>query len=244
MEWRDSGIVLAARRHGETSAVVSLLTERHGRHAGLVRGGMGRRARGVYQPGNEVAAHWRARLADHLGHFTCELVRARAGPLLDQPLPLAALAAACAVVEAALPERHPYPALHAGLLSLLDALADDERWPEAYARWELALLGELGFGLDLTACAASGVTENLIYVSPRSGRAVSGEAGARYRDRLLPLPPFVRDGGTAAAGSEEVAAGLKLTGWFLSRHVFADHGGRTPAARDRFVERLGRASGR
>ena len=156
MEWSDSGIVLSARRHGEHAAVVSLLTAHHGRHAGLVHGARGRRGRGLYQPGNTLAARWQARLPEHLGRYTCELVRARAGVLLDDPPRLAALAAVCALSDATLPERHPYPRVYTAALRLLDAIEAGERWAETVVRWELALLGELGFGLDLSACAADG----------------------------------------------------------------------------------------
>lgn len=238
MEWRDTGIVLAARRHGENAAVVSLLTERHGRHAGLARGARGRRGRGLYQAGNTLSARWRARLAEHLGHYACELVRARAGLLLDDPPRLAALAAVCALAESALPERHPYPRVYAALGRLLDALEATERWAEEVVRWELALLGELGFGLDLSACAATGATEGLAYVSPRSGRAVSRGAGAPYADRLLPLPRFLRGPDAAAGSAADIADGLRLTGRFLDKHVFRGQGGRMPAARARLIERL------
>ena len=238
MEWSDTGIVLAARRHGENAAVVSLLTERHGRHAGLARGARGRRGRGLYQAGNTLSARWRARLAEHLGHYVCELVRARAGLLLDDPPRLAALAAVCALAESALPERHPYPRVYAALGRLLDALEATERWAEEVVRWELALLGELGFGLNLSTCAATGATEGLAYVSPRSGRAVSRGAGAPYADRLLPLPRFLRGPDTAAGGAADIADGLRLTGRFLDKHVFRGQGGRMPAARARLIERL------
>ena len=190
MEWSDTGIVLSARRHGESAAVVSLLTEHHGRHAGLVQGARGRRGRGLYEPGNTLAARWQARLAEHLGRYTCELVRAQSSVLLDDPPRLAALAAVCALTEATLAERHPYPQVYRALGHLLDALEANERWAETVVRWELVLLGELGFGLDLSACAATGAVEGLAYVSPRSGRAVSREAGAPYVEKLLPLPPF------------------------------------------------------
>ena len=238
MEWSDSGIVLSARRHGENAAVVSLLTEQHGRHAGLVHGARGRRARGLYQPGNTLAARWQARLAEHLGRYTCELVRARAALLLDDAPRLAALAAVCALAEATLPERHPYPQVHGALECLLDTLEAGGRWAETVVRWELALLAELGFGLDLTACAATGETEGLVYVSPRSGRAVSRAAGAAYAEKLLPLPPFLTQSEGAAAGTADIVAGLGLTGWFLEKHVFAGQGGRMPRARERFIDRL------
>ena len=240
MEWSDTGIVLSARRHGENAAVVSLLTEHHGRHAGLVHGARGRRGRGLYQPGNTLTARWQARLAEHLGRYTCELVRARASLLLDEPARLAALAAVCALTEATLPERHPYPQVYGALGHLLDALEASERWAETVVRWELVLLRELGFGLDLTSCAATGAVEDLAYVSPRSGRAVSREAAAPYRDKLLRLPPFLarpEDDATSAA-TADIVAGLRLTGWFLEKHVFAEQGGRMPPARERFIDRL------
>jgi DNA repair protein RecO (recombination protein O) len=184
MQWRDDGIVLAVRKHGETGAVVSLLTRAHGRHAGLVRGGAGRRQRGVLQAGNEVHAEWRARLAEHLGSYTVELTRARAAELLALPAPLAGLSAACAVLEATLPEREPHAPLYDALAVLLDALAASEAWPAVYVRFELGLLQELGFGLDLQACAMTGATEGLAYVSPRSGRAVTAEAAAPWKEKL------------------------------------------------------------
>ena len=238
MEWSDTGIVLSARRHGENAAVVSLLTEHRGRHAGLVHGARGRRARGLYQPGNTLAARWQARLPEHLGRYTCELERARASVLLDDPPRLAALAALCALTEATLPERHPYPQVYGDTLRLLDALEAGERWAEAVVRWELALLAELGFGLDLSACAATGEVEGLVYVSPRSGRAVSREAGAPYAGKLLALPPFLAGVEDGPASADDIVAGLRLTGWFLEKHVFAGQGGRMPSARERFIDRL------
>ena len=239
MEWSDTGIVLSARRHGENAAVVSLLTEHHGRHAGLVHGARGRRARGLYQAGNALTARWQARLAEHLGRYTCELVRARASLVLDDPPRLAALAAVCALVEATLPERLPYPQVYGATGRLLDTLEASERWAEAVVHWELALLAELGFGLDLSACAATGSVDDLAYVSPRSGRAVSQEAAEPYADKLIPLPPFLlRPEDDAAPTAADIVAGLRLTGWFFEKHVFGGQGGRMPAARERFIDRL------
>ena len=239
MEWSDTGIVLSARRHGESAAVVSLLTERHGRYAGLVQGARGRRGRGLYQPGNTLAARWQARLPEHLGRYTCELVRAQSSMLLDDAPRLAALAAVCALADATLPERHPYPQVFEALRHLLDALEAGGQWAETLVRWELALLGELGFGLDLAACAATGAAHDLAYVSPRSGRAVSREAGAAYAEKLLPLPLFLAGAeGDVAADAADIVAGLRLTGWFLEKHVFAGQGGRMPQARERFIDRL------
>ncbi len=238
MEWNDQGIVLSARRHGETSAIVTLLTLANGVHSGLVRGGASAKASGALQPGNKVSATWRARLAEHLGAYKCELTRAFAAPLLDDPPRLAALSSACAVAEAALPERHPYPAIYEGLSRLLEALEGDA-WPALYVRWELALLGDVGFGLDLASCAATGRNDQLAYVSPNSGRAVSLSAGEPYKKSLLPLPSFLLEEGKAG-DPKEVADGLKLTGHFLNRHVFAQKDRAEPPARSRLVQRLAR----
>ncbi|MGB0555519.1 MAG: DNA repair protein RecO, partial [Alphaproteobacteria bacterium] len=171
MDWQDDGIVLSLRKHGESSVVVHLLTREHGRHSGLVRGGNSKKQRGVLQPGNEVHANWRARLEEHLGNFSVELLDGHTGRVLSDPSRLAAMSSACALLDICLPEREPYPNLFASLKALL-LVFPDEGWQGAYVAWELSLLTELGFGLDLSACAATGVTENLIYVSPKSGRAV------------------------------------------------------------------------
>ncbi len=245
MNWAEDGIVLSARKHGESAAVVQLLTRDHGRHAGLVRGGAGRRARGVLQPGNRVAARWQARLAAHLGTYVCELTRSHAAELLDDPLRLAGLSAACAMAEASLPEREPHGAVYEGFLALLQAMATPD-WPRIYVRWELGLLAELGYGLDLSSCAATGANDELAYVSPKSGRAVSLSAGEPYREKLLPLPRFLAVPRAPAAGdlaagdlaAGDVAKGLRLTGYFLERHVFAPLGRGLPAARRRLAERL------
>lgn len=240
MQWSDEGIVISARKHGETSVIVTLLTRDHGRHAGLVRGGAGRRARGVYQPGNIVAAEWQARLAEHLGNYRCELVRAYAAELLDEKLPLLALESASALIDAALPEREPHGELFARHRALLEALTAP-LWEAVYVRWELDLLAELGFGLDLAACAVTGISDELAYVSPRTGRAVSAAAAEPYRDRLLPLPPFLTEEGGGAFTAEDIRAGLELTGYFLSGHAFAASDRRVPPARQRLLDGLARA---
>jgi len=235
MEWTDQGIVLSNRPHGDAAALAVLLTREHGRHAGLVHGGRSSRQRGHLEPGTLVSARWRARLNEHLGTFTLEAVRGYAAGLLDDPLRLAALTAACALVEAALPEREPHPALFDGLLALLDLLDTAPAWPEAYVRWEVGLLGELGFGLDLDRCAVTGSNDYLAFVSPRTGRAVSAAVGEPFRDRLLPLPGFLI--GRGFGGREEVSEGLHLTAFFLERHVL---NAPLPPARVRLAERLGR----
>jgi len=235
MEWHDDGIVLAARKHGESSAIVTLLTRHHGRHLGLVRGGAGRRKRGLFQPGNMVRATWRARLAEHLGSFTCEMTEAVAAPLMDDRLRLAALSAACAVADVALPEREAHGPVYEGLGVLLGAL-NQESWPSVYVKWELGLLQELGFGLDFSCCAATGTTENLTFVSPKTGRAVSEEAAAPFRKALLSLPPFLLETGRTGA-ADDIFQGLKLTGFFLDRHVFVQNrSGQAPNARRRLLD--------
>jgi DNA repair protein RecO (recombination protein O) len=235
MDWTDDGILLSLRRHGETAAVASVLTREHGRHAGLVHGGSGKAARAALQTGNRLSLSWKARLADHLGSFSWDLAEASGSLWLHDPLPLAGLSAACALCDMCLPERQPHRATFDGLAAVIGALGQAD-WPSLYVRWELGLLAELGFGLDLSACAASGATVGLAYVSPRSGRAVSEQAGAPYRDRLLVLPAFLKDGSVGDRAA--VLDGLGLTGHFLDRHVLAPHGKRLPPARSRLVERL------
>jgi DNA repair protein RecO (recombination protein O) len=238
MNWTDDGIVLSARKHGETSLIVTLLTAVHGAHSGLVRGGAGKRARGIYEAGNFVTADWRARLEDHLGAYICELTSPNAAPVLGDALKLAGLSSACAVTERALPEREPMPEIFASLHALIEALEDDN-WISRYVAWELDLLTQLGFGLDLTACAATGTSDNLVYVSPKSGQAVSEDAGRPYHDRMLPLPKFLKSLELQEdVRAEELVKGLELTGYFLDRHAFIHHKTGAPSARTRLVDRV------
>jgi DNA repair protein RecO (recombination protein O) len=240
MEWIDEAIVLSSRPHGESASVVSLLTKEQGRWAGLAAGGQGQSAQALLQPGNHVKARWRARLPEHLGHYTCDLLKAQAAAWLDDPEILAIIASACAVTEASLPERQPMPGVYAGLCALLE-INDADLWGPAYVKWELGLLRALGYGLDLSQCAANGNADNLAYVSPRTGRAVSLEAGAPYHEKLFPLPAFLLGGGWEAG---DIKRGLDLTAHFLSRHVFAyPHSrhliaqpGDLPLARQRLAE--------
>jgi DNA repair protein RecO (recombination protein O) len=241
MQWDDEAIVLAARPHGETSLIVTLLTRTLGRRAGLVRGARRARGRGVYEIGTRVEAHWNARLAEHLGMLRLELVRGCAAELMDDPARLACLAAASAMAEATLPEGEAAPGCYAGLLGLTETLVADRRWAEAYVAWELALLAELGFGLDLTSCAATGATTGLGFVSPKSNQAVSHDAGVPYRDRLLVLPRFLLDP-AVEPGPVDIADGLRLTGFFLERNVFAPFDRQMPAARSRFVDRMAQSA--
>jgi DNA repair protein RecO (recombination protein O) len=241
MEWIDEGIVLSARAHGENAAVATLLTAARGRHAGLVPGGQGSRARPILQPGNRVNAKWRARVTDQLGNYTFELVGAQAALWLDQPEIVAIISSACAVTEAALPERQPLPGIYAGLATLL-SLPDADLWAPVYIKYEMNLLQALGYGLDLTQCASGGGADNLAYVSPRTGRAVSREAGLPYHDKLFPLPGFLL--GLGAWNAAEILQGLDMTGHFLSRHIFVNphsrrlipQDGDLPLARQRLAD--------
>lgn len=189
MDWSDEGIILSVRTHGESGAVAELFTRQHGRHLGLVHGGRSRKLRPVLQIGNHVDTVWKARLADHLGHYTLELRQGFAAQVMDDAAALAAMTS-IAALSRLLPERDPHPNLFEVTLFVLGFLNDPQVWPALVVRWEMVLLDELGFGLDLASCAATGKTADLSYVSPKSGRAVSAAAGEPYRDRLLALPPF------------------------------------------------------
>jgi DNA repair protein RecO (recombination protein O) len=240
MEFSDEAIVLSARRHGEANLVLSALTREHGRHMGLVKGGASRRQRPALEIGNRLKVVWHARLEEQLGAYTIEPLASVAGLLLDAPLKLAALASACAVADVALPEREPHADVFAATEALIAALTGEtQTWPADYVRWEVALLAALGFGLDLSRCAATGTTEDLVFVSPKSGRAVSAAAGAAYRERLLPLPRFLIDP-AAPAAPDDLLAGLRLTGFFLDRHAFQGEGAGAAATGDRRLEPRGR----
>ena len=238
MEWSDEAIVVSMRPHGETSAIVEALTREHGRHLGLVRGGASRKLRPALQPGNRLHLHWRARLSEHLGNFSAEIAKSRAGPLLERRDALAGLNAFSSVVNAALPEREPHaPVFEAGEI-LLDAIAEADfaHWAPLYIRWEAGLLDALGFGLDLARCAATGTTDDLIYVSPRTGRAVSAQAGKPYAERLLKLPAFLLSSQNASPDPDDIVAGLALTSHFLGSRVLEPHNRPLPAARMRLNE--------
>jgi DNA repair protein RecO (recombination protein O) len=238
MEWRDEGIVLSVRKHGETSAIAELLTAAHGRCLGHVRGGRSRRQRPVLQPGNIVQAVWRARLEEHLGHLTIEGLDLKAGAIMEVPFRLAGLATLAALAQL-LPEREPHRRIYDATRIVLDAIENDDIWPALMVRWELGLLEELGFGLDLSKCAATGSIEGLSHVSPKSGRAVSFAAGEPYRDRLLVLPAFLKTTG-AAAPAADIVDGFRLTGHFLARDVFGPRGIAAPEQRAWIIRELTR----
>lgn len=239
MQWSDEGVILSVKPHGETAAVTEIFTRSHGRHLGLVHGGRSRKSRPVLQIGNHVDATWKARLAEHLGNISVELRRGYAASALDDPLALAGLTSLCALMRL-LPERDPHPSLYEITLFVLGFLDDATVWPALLVRWELALLDELGFGLDLTSCAATGATTDLVFVSPKSGRAVSREAGEPFRDKLLALPGFLGRERQGAVTAADVGAGLTLTGHFLQTRVLLPRQETLPEARVRLAELLAR----
>ncbi|MBC7800473.1 MAG: DNA repair protein RecO [Gemmatimonadaceae bacterium] len=236
MEWEAPAVILAARGYNEGDALVTVMTETHGVHRGLARGGSSRAQASTWQAGNLVQARWVARLSDQLGSMTAELVHAGAALAMDDALSLAILSSACTVAEGALPEREPHPRVFGGLVQLIAVLA---RGPEALTdlvRWEGALLAELGYGLDLSACAVTGETVGLAFVSPKTGRAVSDVAAGVWRDRLLPLPPFLVGADTASAA--DWRDGLRLTGYFLGRDAFGHQHRPMPPARHMLYDRV------
>lgn len=238
MHWRDEGLLLNVRRHGENGAIIDVLTAEHGRHGGLVRGGAGLRLGTILQPGAQLSLEWSARLEDHLGTFKVEPVRSRAAPIMADRVRLAGLNSMSAMLLATLAEREADAGLYAATISLVDAMAaEDPYWPATYARWELDLLATLGFGLDLTRCAASGVRSDLAYVSPRTGRAVSRAAGGVWADKLLTLPAFLIGRGPISAGS--VREAMRLTGHFFEQWMLPAFGqDALPAARQRLSDIL------
>ncbi len=239
MEWQAPAVVLDARPLGEGGAVVSLLTEAHGRHAGLARGGASRAQAPIWQAGNLVEARWVARLADQLGSLQGELVHPAAALAMEDPLSLALLSSACAVAEGALPDREPHARTFHGLVSLIARLQHEGAAPllPDYVRWEAELLAELGYGLDLARCAVTGSREDLTHVSPKTGRAASRAAAEPYADRLLPLPPFLL-GSQTPSGPAEWLAGLRLTGHFLGKDAFGHNHKPLPTARDLLFHRV------
>ncbi len=237
MEWQTNGYVLAVRRHGESSAIIDVFTREHGRYCGLVRGASGKRLRGILQPGNLLHLHWRARLSEHLGMFTVEGGSSLAAPLLDDPVALSGLLAACAIINHTLPEREAHERLYDAFSFLLEEMQNLEVWPALYIRLEVGILDELGYGLDLSKCAATNETENLTHISPRTGRAVCASAAEPYLDKLLPLPQFLSGKGFDLE-ADDLKNGLRLCAYFLERRLLWPANKQLPDARERMMDRL------
>lgn len=235
--WREEGTLLGVRRHGETSAIIEVFTEGHGRHLGVVRGGASRKVAPILQPGAQLDLAWSARLDEHIGSFAVEPVKSRAAAVMGDRLALAGLNSICALLSFTLPEREPHALVYRRSLALFDLLGTTVAWPAVYLRWELLLLEEMGFGLDLGRCAVTGVRDDLVYVSPKSGRAVSAAGAGDWADRLLPLPPILLGQGQAPA--EEILDGLRTTGHFLGNWLAPALGDRPlPKARERLLAAL------
>tara|TARA_Y100000385_G_scaffold9238_1_gene9673 strand:+ start:104 stop:835 length:732 start_codon:yes stop_codon:yes gene_type:complete len=237
MEWTSEGVIVSVRKYGENSVIIDTLTPEHGRHLGVVRGGASRKMSATIQPGSQVKLEWRARLEEHLGNFRVEQLESRSD-MFDDRLRLAALSSICSIVTFSFPERMPVTELYNSTLNLMDTLNTGGDWKPLYALWELQVLEEMGFGLDLTSCAVTNVTQDLIYVSPKSGRAVSRKAAGEWKERLLPLPSFLRNK-FETANHEDILNSLKTTGHFLSSWLATSLGERKlPEARNRLISRL------
>jgi DNA repair protein RecO (recombination protein O) len=237
--WREDGTLLSVRRHGESSAIVEVFTEGHGRTVGVVRGGASRKLAPHLQPGAQLDVAWSARLDEHIGTFAVEPLKSRAAAIMGDRLALGGLNAMTALLCFTLPEREPHGLLYRRSLALFDLLGTDGAWPVVYLRWELALLEEMGFGLDLATCAVTGSRDDLVHVSPRTGRAVSAEGAGAWADRLLPLPPILLGQGNGPAS--EILEGLRTTGHFLTHWLAPALGDRPlPVARERLIEALSR----
>ena len=241
MHWTDDGIFLGGRKFGESSSIISVFTRERGRHLGLVKGGTGRKLRPVLQIGNVLQCRWSARLQGNLGNFQLEIGKPLAAAFMEQPLKLSGVTAVCGLVDVLLPERDPCGALFDHTIALLDSFLLDHDYLMRYVLWELDLLSEIGFGLNLETCVVSGAKEDLVWVSPKSGSAVSRNSGFPYASKLLPLPSFVVNGERGSVTKSEILDGLRLTGHFLGRAA-ATHGIKLVGARGLFLEQLARKS--
>ncbi|MCE3232817.1 MAG: repair protein RecO [Rickettsiaceae bacterium] len=239
MQWTDTAIILTTSKHGESSGVVSLISAQHGFFKGLVRGISSKKQCGIYQSGNLVEATWKGRLAEHLGNFTAELITPNAALLLSCPTRLAALSSVCSLLESTLAEREPAPEIFAYLHNLITALKNDDNWQVQYVLLEIELLSHLGFGLDISSCAATGATDNLTYVSPKSGRAICEDAGRPYHDKMLKMPLFLQNSQNQHFNTQELKNGLELCAYFLEKYIFKPNNSRLPVARMRFAEMMG-----
>ena len=236
IEWRDEGALIAARAHGENAMIIDVFTPSRGRHSGVVRGGTSRKMVATLQPGTQISVTWKARLETHMGSFTVEPVRSRAALVMNDRLALNGLNAVCGLLARTLPEREPHSPLYDRTIALLDLLGQNDVWPLAYLHWEMALLEELGFAIDLSACAVRGTNEDLCYISPKSGRAVSAQGAGEWASRMLDLVPVMK--GEGDASGSEIARAMKTTGYFIENRLFGDHSGTVPAARQRLIDAL------
>jgi DNA repair protein RecO (recombination protein O) len=243
MEWRDDGFIIAARDHGETSVIVEAMTRAHGRHLGLVRGGRSKRMRSFLQPGAHAELVWRARLDEHLGTFAVEPIKSRIAAMMASSEALHAICLVAALLRLAA-ERDPHPELYEHATRIAELIESPDMLPATLVQFEAAILASMGFGLDWSRCAATGVKDNLSYVSPKTGRAVSEAAGKPYGERLLPFPPFLLRGDTESAFPDEIFDGFKLTGFFLLRHLFEPRGEALPEARGAYLANLAKRFGR
>lgn len=239
ISWTDDAVILTSRPFGETSVIVEVFSKDQGRHAGVVRGGISRKIAPTLQPGSQVNVTWKARLNEHLGSFTVEPVRSRAAQAMGDRLALAGLNAVTGLLVMVAPEREPHVPLYDRTIGLLDLLGQADVWPLAYLRWEQALLEEMGFGMDLSACAVRGVNEDLAFVSPKTGRAVSRDAAGEWADRLLPLPPVLA--GKGDADNVQIIVALGTTGFFIEKRLLRGLGDKAmPAARQRLIDAISR----
>ena len=239
IEWRDEGALIRVRKHGESSAIIEVFTPSRGLTAGIVRGGTSRKIAPTLQPGAQLDVTWKARLEDHLGSFTVEPIRSRTAQVMQDRLALAGLNAVTGLLSFLLPDREAHAQLYARTIQLLDLLGQNDVWPLAYLQWEIALLDEMGFGMDLSACAVSGLNDDLFYVSPRTGRAVSRLAAGEWADRLLPLPHVLL--GKGDADLNEIVLALRTTGHFLNNHLVKSLGNLPiPEARQRLIDAMKR----
>ncbi|SHH26834.1 DNA replication and repair protein RecO [Cognatiyoonia sediminum] len=239
IQWRDEGILLSVKPFGENSVIAEVFTENQGRYAGVIRGGTSRKLAPMLQPGAQLQADWKARLSEHLGSLTVELLRSRTAQAMSGRLALAGLNAVCGLLSVVLPEREPHSDLYVQTERLLDLLPNAEVWPLAYVQWEIQVLSDLGFALDLSSCAVTGATEGLSFISPKTGRAVSTDGAGEWADRLLPLPAVLKGEGEAEA--EDILQALDVTGYFIEHKVLAGLGGaKMPAARMRLIDALKR----
>lgn len=238
MNWSDKAIILSTLKHSESSGIVTLLTFERGLHKGYVRGLKNQKTCGTYQTGNEVEANWRGRLSEHLGNFNCDIIKHNSVHLLDNPKKLIALSSICSIIEQTLPERETQPEIYYILQQFIELLKSEYEWIKEYILFELKLLEYFGYGLDLSCCAATGSNDNLFYVSPKSARAVSLNAGKPYHDKLLILPKFICDNDCEKISYEDIKNGLALCGYFLDKYVYKPYNRKMPSARIRLVETM------